>query len=472
MKEKLTRNLGLKLISLFGAFFVWLAVVNVANPSVVDTREVTVEITNKGILERSNLTYEIVGKKTAVISYKIKTKDAYRIKASDFRAYADLSEMYDVTGAIPVKVEVLKNEELFQQAPTVNTPGVIKIKTEKLQTKRFELQSNFFGTPSEGYVPGQVTLSPDYVYVNGPESLIGYINSVGIEFGIEGAVADVSGTAPVVFYDTNGNEVELGESVKALGGDISYTMQILKVKNLPLDFVVTGEVQDGYRYTGIECSVSSVPVAGLKSALASIGNVTIQSPELSIEGATADKTCELDLQQFIDPNVQIAGMEDTKITVTLKVEPLREKTYGVKAADITLTGRADDYNYEIMDGAMSIKVRGLKEDLDSLSTGKMNISVDVAGLTPGNHAVRAGLLLDDAYEVTEYPMCQIVVTVKSDSEISQSAEETKQPESEKTDETVRPTEAAKPTEAVKASETVKAPEIAKASTAAEETSAE
>ena len=46
MKEKLTNNLAIKLIALFCAFFVWLAVVNVANPIKVSTREVPVTITN------------------------------------------------------------------------------------------------------------------------------------------------------------------------------------------------------------------------------------------------------------------------------------------------------------------------------------------------------------------------------------------------------------------------------------------
>ena len=47
MKEKLTKNSGLKLISLLCAFFVWLAVVNVANPVTTDTKEVPVEPINE-----------------------------------------------------------------------------------------------------------------------------------------------------------------------------------------------------------------------------------------------------------------------------------------------------------------------------------------------------------------------------------------------------------------------------------------
>lgn len=155
MKEKLTNNLAIKLIALFCAFFVWLAVVNVANPIKVSTREVPVTITNDQVLEQADLAYDVVGKKTATINFKIRTKDDYKVKASDFNAYADLSEMYDVTGAIPIRVEVVNNEELLESTPVVKSPEVIKITTEALQTKAFTLKAYPQGKAAEGYEAGE-----------------------------------------------------------------------------------------------------------------------------------------------------------------------------------------------------------------------------------------------------------------------------------------------------------------------------
>jgi len=427
MKEKLTKNSGLKLVSLLCAFFVWLAVVNVANPVTTGTKEVPVEPINEQVLEKANLTYEIVGKKTAVITYRIRTKDQYKVKPSDFRAYADLSEMYDVTGAIPVKVEVVNNSDLFETAPTVKSPEVIKIQTENLQTKEFTLVPNPYGKQADGYQPGEITMSPDHVYVKGPVSQVGQISGVGIEFPIEGASSDVTGTATPVFYDANGNKLnDLQDKVKVLGGDITYTMQILKVKTIPLDFVVTGEVAQGYKYTGVETSVKNVSVAGLKSDLAGISTLTVQDPLLNIDGATSDKTCEIDLKDFLEPNITIAGMSDTVITVTLKVEPLREKTFTVNTKDITLNGRADEYSYTFGGDKAEIRVRGLKEDLDSLSTAKMNIHADVTGLGEGTYDIDAALDLDDAFEVIAFPKVTLTIAEKSPSdEVSGTAEETK-----------------------------------------------
>ena len=105
--------MGLKLLSLFLAFFLWLLVVNVSNPEVERSREVQVEIVNEGTLTAAGQTYEIVGKNTVTVSYRVRTLDEYRISSSDFRAYIDLEDLYDVTGAVPVSVEVVNHKELI-----------------------------------------------------------------------------------------------------------------------------------------------------------------------------------------------------------------------------------------------------------------------------------------------------------------------------------------------------------------------
>ena len=84
-------------------------------------------------------------------------------------------------------------------------------------------------------------------------------------------------------------------------------------------------------------------------------------------------------------------MSDTVITVTLKVEPLREKTFTVNTKDIALNGRSDNYSYTFGSDKAEIRVRGLKEDLDSLSTAKMNIHADVTGLGEGTYDIEAAL---------------------------------------------------------------------------------
>ena len=142
MKERLTNNIGLKLLSLFLAFFLWLLVVNVSNPEVERSKEVQVEIVNEGVLTAAGQTYEIVGKNTVTVSYRVRTLDEYRISSSDFRAYIDLEDLYDVTGAVPVSVEVVGHKELIDSDSVSIKPNVIHVETEALQRKRFALETH------------------------------------------------------------------------------------------------------------------------------------------------------------------------------------------------------------------------------------------------------------------------------------------------------------------------------------------
>ena len=382
------------------------------------------------VLEQADLAYDVVGKKTAVISFKIRTKDDYKVKASDFNAYADLSEMYDVTGAIPIRVEVVNNEELLESTPVVKSPEVIKITTEALQTKAFTLKAYPQGEAADGYEAGEVTMVPSQVTVKGPTSLIGQISSVGIRFDINGAVADVSGTATPEYFDANGNVLsDLGDSVKTVGGDVSYTMQILKVKEVPLDFDVSGEVADGYRYTGPKTDIKSVSVAGLKTDLASVSTITIQGPSLNVQGATKDVECEIDLDDYLPSGLTIVGLDSTTINVTLQVEKLTEKTFTVKPEDVTLNGKNSSYSYTVEDTKMEVKVQGLEEDLSSLSASKMNIRVDVSGMGLGEHTAAAQLHLGDAYKMLSAP----AVTVRVSEHGSSSAQTTESTESDRGD---------------------------------------
>ena len=136
-------------------------------------------------------------------------------------------------------------------------------------------------------------------------------------------------------------------------------MQILKVKEVPLDFDVSGEVADGYRYTGPKTDIKSVSVAGLKTDLASVSTLTIQGPSLNVQGATKNVECEIDLDDYLPSGLTIVGLDSTTINVTLQVEKLIEKTFTVKPEDVTLNGKNSSYSYTVEDTKMEVKVQGL-----------------------------------------------------------------------------------------------------------------
>ena len=412
MKEKLLNNLGLKVASLVLAFAVWMAIVNISNPVVDDSQQVTVEVRNANVLEASNLTYEIVGKDVVTVSYQVRTRDRSLVKASDFHAYVDLKD-YNVTGAIPVTVEINKDKENLVKSDAITAkPMVLRVDTEALQRKKFDLQVKTEGTPEEGYALGPISPSPDSVTVEGPETIVGQINRMGVEVNVDNKNADFDVPATPVFYDANGNKLDFGDKITVSPHEIECHVLVLKAKNLSLNFEVSGEVAKGYRYTGVESSVKSVPVVGTKSVLASLSTLSVASDKLNISGATADKVVELDLSQYLPPNTSIVGNEYKNVTVKLKVEPLTTKSFTLDLESLDKMGMEADYDYGFDKETSDVTIRGLKEDLDSLDINKLNAILDVTNLHPGQNPGVLKFEISRGFEVVGYTPFTVVLAHK------------------------------------------------------------
>ena len=416
MGKKLTNNLKLKILSVFLAFFVWLAVTNISNPDVTATKEVPLEVLNEDVLSANGKTYELLdNRSTVTVAYKVRTLDAGSISASDFRAYIDLADMYEPTGAVPVKVDV-KNSKV--DAVTAK-PMVIRVTTEDVQQKKFELTAYTEGETESGYREGTVNIVPTSIYVSGPESQVGRISTVGITIRLDGANSDLSGTAQIQCFDANRNKITLDDQVSLSRSEADYT---LKVKTLGLNFETEGRVADGYRFTGIESNVNSVDVVGLKSDLAEINAINIPKSELNMDGASEDKEVIIDLDKYLPENVELAD-SNSKIHVTLKVEPLETRTIELKTSKIRQVGASSHYSYQYDRDAIRLNIKGLKEDLDQLTEDSLEAEVDVSDMGPGTHPGTVTFELGAAYELVSQDDLQIIVHNREPGEITAAASE-------------------------------------------------
>ncbi len=409
MKERLKSNLGLKILSVFLAFFVWLLVVNVSDPRQSGERSVQLEIINEDVLTDAGLTYELVERSTVTVDYTVHMRNSSQIQPADFRAYIDLADC-NVLGTVPVRLEVLNHKDMVTNVRA--NPSVVHVETEPIQRKEFELKMEIKGKAADGYEVNGYTLASKRVWVRGPESLVGQITAVGVEVDIDGAEGDVTGVTSPIFYDANGNPLNLGEKVSVNQTEINYTVQILKVRQLALDFEVGGNVADGYRFTGIECDAKTISVVGLRSQLASVTSVTIPSEVLSVDGLMAGKVVTVDVSQFLPEGVRmVTDNGDTTIHIRLDVERLSSRTYSIDKDAIVLMGSREGYEYTFTSDTMEVTVQGLEEDLNSLESTAIKASVDVSQMEAGTHVAIINFeALEHGYEILDYTRMSLTVT--------------------------------------------------------------
>lgn len=421
MKEKLTRNFGLKLASLALAFIVWLIVVNISNPEVTRTKTISLEVLNEHIIIDAAKTYDIIGGRTVTVSYNVRALDESKIKASDFSATIDLQKLYDLTGAVPVDIEIINNKELIIGTPQAR-PGTIKVNTEDIQRKNFVLSAHAVGEPAEGLAVGEIKLNPSSVYINGPVSMIGQISSVGIEVDVSAANDDLSGSAKLILYDANGNKLSIDDTKLVFdNNEVEYTATILRGKSLSLNFEVGGEPAEGYIFTGAESSVKSIQVLGLSSVLEGLSTIHIPASVLNIEGARGNKTIVLDVSEYLPENVTSAS--NSQVSVTLKVEAVNKRSFELKLPDMEVSGSGPGYVYALVPETIMVIASGLPEELQNIAAADLHAKLNVSNLSEGRHKLNLEFEPVENIHIDSYTPFEVVIFKEGESGPTEEASE-------------------------------------------------
>lgn len=323
MKDFFKTNLSLKLLSVAIAMLLWLLVVNVSKPEVSDTKTVQLEVLNQDAFASENKTWQLDGKDTVQISYRVRTDQMKKISSSDFRAYIDLED-YSITGAVPVYVEVLNEKDSLVKDVEAR-PQVVKIEIEDIQQKKFDLNAKAVGQEMEGYSVANIIVSPESIYAIGPESEIGRISSIGIEVPVNGLTASVDGVAEPVFYDANKNKINVDSSVSLSQTEIAYTVTIHKLKLVNLQARITGVPASGYHYEGTTISPESIQLSGVESVMETLNVLNL--PQININGATDSITQKIDVADLLPAGVELTEPgSEVVVTVRIIKTPVSETT--------------------------------------------------------------------------------------------------------------------------------------------------
>jgi len=378
-----TNNLVLKISSLAVAFLVWIIVVNVSNPIVTRNISVPLNVVNANIITDAGKTYSLMGANSVTVSYEVRSRDQSRISASDFNASIDLGDMYDITGAVPIAVEVVNNKDLIIGA-VASKPSIVRVSIEDLQRKEFTLTTKITGTPSDGFSVGEVKLDKTNVVVTGPVSVIGQISQIGVEIDVSGLDSDESGRAELKYFDANGNAFVISDSrVSKSFDNVGYSLVMLNGRTLALNFDVGGSAAQGYKFTGAESTTKSIQVRGQPEVLEGLDSITVPASALSVEGATGDVNLTVDIKNFLPANVTAVG--DTKVNVTLKVEALDKKSLTLTVNDLNIVGAKPGVATSIVPEKITVVVSGLSANLESVTNADLKATLDVSEMNVGSN---------------------------------------------------------------------------------------
>ena len=416
MKEKLTNNWVLKVLAFFFAVLLWLGVINMTDPLIVKTiTNIPIEVRNEQVLTNQGKTYTL--ETTGTVDINVRQTQWDQVSASNITLYVDMEEWYPNSGTggtLPIHMKV--SSSVVKEGDCTLKTTVAKLETDTLGSIELAVEPQVTGEPQDGYKVMDPSVSPETIRVEGPSSVLNKLEKAVVSVDVNGQTGAVDAAGPILLYDKNGDRVLVSENKLTMSAERAQVhLEIWKSITVPVVLgEITGKAAEGYRFSESQQTIQNLEIFGLKTVLSKVNSITIDSDKLDVNGATEDVVLEFDLKDYLPEGVNLQKGEETKMTVTLKIEKLEQRSFTLNSQSIALTGMRDWLDYKISaDSPVTVTVEGLKEDLDQLEEADLNAQLNVAGLGTGTYQLSVTTSVDSTFQVKEVSRATVIITEKS-----------------------------------------------------------
>lgn len=376
MKEKIFKNLSLKILSVVFAVVLWTIIVNIYDPTTSYTfSNVSVQLINTESLTDKNYSYEIVdGGKISVYVSGPKSV-VTNIKASDIVATADLSKISAFADYVDIHVSVVRNGQTLNNVEAAPKTSAVRLSIENRDTKTINVNTEVTGKPADGYALVKQTLNPTSIKVTGPSSIIDTIDHAGITFDVTGATDEVHGDADIHLYDEEENEIK-DVSVDLSQSSVSYTAQVVRIKTVAVEAGYSGTPKDGYTISSVTLNQNYVQVYGDENALNNLEKIVIPSNNINVDELDKDRIYKFSLENYIDKSLHI--LKNSRVEVTVKVGTTTTKSITLNTSDIRVIGLDTSMTYDFADKTYNIEIEGNTDLVSTIDTSKISVSADLS----------------------------------------------------------------------------------------------
>lgn len=416
MKKFFMDNVGLKIIALFFALFLWVIVVNIDNPIKRGTfADVPVTIINDDIITQEGNVYQVVGEQKVNVVISAKRKTLQSISKSSIIATADIKAMDLDTGLVPIKISLNGyTNDSYESAEAV--PRNLQIKTEKTGKKVLSLTVSSSGEPRDGYVFGDMTVHPEKITITGSESKIAQVESAVAKINVAGLSRDAEVTAELFLYDSDGNSVDQSQLSNNLGEEgITVSVQVFEKKTVSVSCKISGEPAEGYKVSRYVSEPEGVQICGPSSVISKVTQIAIPDTELNIEGESEKIEKTIDITPYLPEGTKLVDENGGNVLVTVVIEPEGTRTIEFLVSSIKINNLDEKLKvtYE-PDAEIILRFKGEDQLLDVLDV-RNSVSVDMKNCTrPGTYSIPVSVDVPEGIQLMEDVSVQLVLEEKKE----------------------------------------------------------
>lgn len=380
MRNRLTRNWGLKIASFLSAALLWLVVTNINDPIVsYRVTDVPVTIRNANLITERGQVYEVLDGTdtidTVTVSAPRSIIDA--LDKSNIVAVADINDLTSVD-TVPIKLSTNKySDKLDSIRGNIDN---VRLSIEEQRIKSLQIRPVTTGEVREGYMVGDATTDQNLIQISGPQSIISQVTKAQAEVDVSGFTNKINTDSDIRLYNDDGEEITATNIEKSIS-KVRVSVDILELKALPVVCEVTGTPAEGYQYTGeVAFSKGTVTVAGRSQILENVESIEIPSGVLDVTDASQDVTVLVDLNEYLPDGVSLAENNFVgRINVTASIEAEQERAVRVPVGRILFEGLPENYQAIITEPAneCSITLTGLQSILNEITAEDVTTVVNL-----------------------------------------------------------------------------------------------
>ncbi|MCI8804846.1 MAG: hypothetical protein HFE59_02970 [Clostridiales bacterium] len=404
-----SKNFGWKLFSVVCAVVLWFIVMNIINPTEMQTFSVNVTflnedkltergfaVINKEEIENTRIDIKVKSTRTALDEL---SKNKKEITATvDLKQFAmlyadDLNEPFKVAVTPVIPTSYVYTYELVNFIP-----AEISVKLDNVVEVEKEVKVDSEGELSNGYLAGETVVMPPVVKVKGASSIIDKIDSVKVFLDFSDVSEGFQEKFKPIAFDQNGNELN---SLLIDPETVQVSIGIYKYGKIPVERpTVEGSPGEGFEISKIEWEPKYIEVVGEEAEISKVGAI---KPIVKIDGDSENQIVKtFDVNAHIAKNkLSIKSGAKKEVTVTIDLAQTYEKEIPVRDGDISFEG-ADGDKEVYLASDVKIKVKGVKEIIDNLNESDIKGKINVAGLSEGEHSsLKVEFELPDGVELSE-----------------------------------------------------------------------
>lgn len=373
-RSKFSRNTAPKMLSIIFAVTFWIFVMDQVNPEM--TRQIeNVQVELIGVQELEAKGYEIMGERDFNVDVTVKGRrnEVLNISKSDIQVEADLGDLENGLQIVRLDHKVEVADIIIEKISS----DTVKIDIDAVIRKPIDVHIERIGSVPSEYQTEEMSLSPQQVFVSGPESYVALVDNIRGEINITNNTTEITKDLAVVPVDENG-EIVTGVEVET--DYVTVNIPISKVVEVDISPQFDGNVKEGYELIDVIVSPEFVDVRGQRDDINALK--FIETMPVSLAGA--DQSFEIYTTLDVPEDI-IMNQYFDQVKLSFIIEKVITKEFTFDYSDITFINMADPLRTDIneQEGQLIIRVSAVESLINELSKNDLGLYIDAENFEVG-----------------------------------------------------------------------------------------